>query len=752
MTSTSMHTSVKGARRTSTSKAQQGDPNSPLDAVQRLRELLTEEVIPRLAGDRKAEEALPAGVAQALQDCYRTQSAEQADALAALFGALEEQHEASAEPQAAALAGTRAPAARAINIRPGVRVGPTGKLLLRVLEGYPKKGEIYITSAYRPEEKGSHHGGLSYRGSPTAAIDIGAGGVNPAGSRRMRDVAKWLYDRFAADTVELIHTTPYNTDRGFYVKNQRKYPAADRTCHHPRTASRPRPLRKVQGIGAEDPCALRQPGNARARSRSGMGLGRERPRLETRADGSRRRAQGSASLSLRTSAVKAAPSRPEYKQGLERARAARIPVLGAYHVLWPGKPREQARVFFNVVNKKTPWWKNVPWIWQLDAEKFESMPRAPSPAEGKQFLDELKRLAGGKGYFIAYAPRWVYEDTFKIGYDLWASDYTGSGAPRPFKQQYKGVPASSWRPYSGRKPRILQFASDAMIGAQKTCDANRFDGDLNELIRLTGHRPRAGISATRSVLEPEHESLVADEAVADTSETCAAPDTDENRAVDSFARDIEARGYPHQPCRPGGPTPADKAVVAKIGGKLRGKLRGALNGQRICCARQIVAGVQARRMHKRAAVIAVTTAIVESTLLNINRELDHDSLGLFQQRASWGSRAQRLNPRWATNAFVNAMLRKLPGNAWMRWPIGKVCQKVQVSAYPNRYQHEAADAAIIVGALWGAGKAARAVSARDALRPAPAAELEESLQALIAAIGGRQRESRARAGNSSSAM
>ena len=131
MTSTSMHTSVKGARRTSTSKAQQGDPNSPLDAVQRLRELLTEEVIPRLAGDRKAEEALPAGVAQALQDCYRTQSAEQADALAALFGALEEQHEASAEPQAAALAGTRAPAARAINIRPGVRVGPTGNCCTR---------------------------------------------------------------------------------------------------------------------------------------------------------------------------------------------------------------------------------------------------------------------------------------------------------------------------------------------------------------------------------------------------------------------------------------------------------------------------------------------------------------------------------------------------------------------------------------------------------------------------------------------
>jgi GH25 family lysozyme M1 (1,4-beta-N-acetylmuramidase) len=178
----------------------------------------------------------------------------------------------------------------------------------------------------------------------------------------------------------------------------------------------------------------------------------------------------------------------EYKAGLERARKAGIPVMGAYHVLWPGSPIAQARYFFNLVNRQTPWWKSVPWIWQLDAEKFDSMPRAPSPAESKKFLNELKRLAGGKGYFIAYAPHWVYGDSFRIGYDLWASDYRGSGAPRPFKEQYKGVPASSWRPYSGRKPRILQFASDARIGTQKTCDANRFDGDLKTLIQLTRHR------------------------------------------------------------------------------------------------------------------------------------------------------------------------------------------------------------------------------------------------------------------------
>jgi hypothetical protein len=112
----------------------------------------------------------------------------------------------------------KAKAVGKVKVNPGVTIGPVGKLLVRILEAYPKKAEIYITSAYRLEN-GSHHGGLSYRGSPTAAIDIGA---NRA--RKMRDVAKWLYDKFAAETVELIHTTPYLDDDGFYVKNQRKYP------------------------------------------------------------------------------------------------------------------------------------------------------------------------------------------------------------------------------------------------------------------------------------------------------------------------------------------------------------------------------------------------------------------------------------------------------------------------------------------------------------------------------------------------
>ena len=455
---------------------EQKDSAASVQAIQHLSMLLTEEVIPKLSGEPSEED-------ETTSDEDQAQS-----------------------PVAFSSARAAGPSAKGITVKPGVKIGATGRLLVKILEFYPKKNEIYITSAYRPGAH-DHHGGLVYGGSPTAAIDIGGGGVTPVGSRRMRDVAKWLYDHFAADTVELIHTTPYNTDRGFYVKNQRKYPGGGpygpqtRAEHrnHVHFASSKALAQKILARLAKKQApaqTMRQaPGLAAAAPVWGWDAsGHDWKRGPMQLAAAKK--DGVLFFTHKCSEGGDFKVR-EYKAGLDRARKAGIPVLGAYHVLWPGKPIAEARFFFNLVNTQTPWWRNVPWIWQLDAEKFESMPRAPSPAEARKFMNELKRLAGGKGYFVAYAPRWVYGDSFKIGYDLWASDYRGSGAPRPFKEQYKGVPASSWKPYSGRKPRVLQFASDARIGTQHTCDANRFDGDLNALIKLTGHRRAAASAAKR---------------------------------------------------------------------------------------------------------------------------------------------------------------------------------------------------------------------------------------------------------------
>lgn len=199
---------------------------------------------------------------------------------------------------------------------------------------------------------------------------------------------------------------------------------------------------------------------------------------------------------------------PYYTEALERARKTGIPVLGSYHYLWPDPPNSiEAQVDFwmDHVDAQTPWWKDVPWIWQIDAEE-QGLPRAPTPGEIRRAVAAIHhRMAveGTSAYVIVYAPRWLYGRDLDAGYDLWNSDYTGSGAARPFREQYRGVSdrAHGWGLMSGRKPRILQFASDGVVGRQHTCDVNKFDGDLHTLTRLCGRDPaRIGAPVARTAL------------------------------------------------------------------------------------------------------------------------------------------------------------------------------------------------------------------------------------------------------------
>ncbi|MEO3747882.1 VCBS repeat-containing protein, partial [Plantactinospora sp. B5E13] len=155
-------------------------------------------------------------------------------------------------------------------------------------------------------------------------------------------------------------------------------------------------------------------------------------------------------------------------------------------------------------------------------------------------------------------------------------------------------------------------------------------------------------------------------------------------------------------CDPGGPTAADAALATRLNSQLQSDMRGYMSAYRVSCAREVVEAVRARGLASRAGVIAIATVIVETHLQNISEMVDHTSLGLFQQQEWWGTRAQRLNPTYATNAFLNAMEDEYPNGSWATAPIGEVCQAVQVSAYPSRYQVQASDAQIIVNALWDA--------------------------------------------------
>jgi cell wall-associated NlpC family hydrolase len=99
----------------------------------------------------------------------------------------------------------------------------------------------------------------------------------------------------------------------------------------------------------------------------------------------------------------------------------------------------------------------------------------------------------------------------------------------------------------------------------------------------------------------------------------------------------------------------------------------------------------------RATLIALITAYQESGLRDLANPhvpgsrvapgasgtgSDHDSVGLFQQRASWGTVTQRMDPAWATTTFLNYLLA-VPG--WSALPPGVAAQAVQVSARPDAY-------------------------------------------------------------------
>jgi hypothetical protein len=112
-------------------------------------------------------------------------------------------------------------------------------------------------------------------------------------------------------------------------------------------------------------------------------------------------------------------------------------------------------------------------------------------------------------------------------------------------------------------------------------------------------------------------------------------------------------------------------------------------------------------------VIAVATAMQESTLLNRASEVlpesklythqgtgwDHDSVGLFQQRTSsgWGPVASLMQPEYAATKFYQGLLQ-VPG--WDRMPLTYAAQAVQVSAFPEAYaRHEGAATAVVKSLL-----------------------------------------------------
>ncbi len=116
-------------------------------------------------------------------------------------------------------------------------------------------------------------------------------------------------------------------------------------------------------------------------------------------------------------------------------------------------------------------------------------------------------------------------------------------------------------------------------------------------------------------------------------------------------------------------------------------------------ARTIVAVTKQRGMAPYAAVIAIATAMQESSLINRTSATNYDSLGLFQQRPSmgWGSAAQITDPVYATNAFLAALKTYAPG--YQTQSLWAAAQAVQRSGLPTAYAQWQAQAAKMVQAI-----------------------------------------------------
>ncbi len=107
-------------------------------------------------------------------------------------------------------------------------------------------------------------------------------------------------------------------------------------------------------------------------------------------------------------------------------------------------------------------------------------------------------------------------------------------------------------------------------------------------------------------------------------------------------------------------------------------------------------------LSQRAAVIAVATAMDESSLIVV----DHgdvagpDSRGLFQQRDSWGTLAQRMDPATSTTLFLKRMVA-VPN--WQTRSVTEVAHTVQGNQDPNTYARFEAPATDMVNRFWPAG-------------------------------------------------
>lgn len=148
-----------------------------------------------------------------------------------------------------------------------------------------------------------------------------------------------------------------------------------------------------------------------------------------------------------------------------------------------------------------------------------------------------------------------------------------------------------------------------------------------------------------------------------------------------------------------------------------------LTEEQLANATAVLGVVQQRGLTAGDAVIAIMTALTESSLRNVDYGdlAGQDSRGLFQQRDSWGSLEVRMDPAGATGLFLDRLtapaLKQYEGYGKLqtvainqegadsrgKYPPWRVAQSVQISEAPmgENYRAKYAQAVRIVAEMFG---------------------------------------------------
>ncbi|GAA4211493.1 C40 family peptidase [Microbispora amethystogenes] len=148
-----------------------------------------------------------------------------------------------------------------------------------------------------------------------------------------------------------------------------------------------------------------------------------------------------------------------------------------------------------------------------------------------------------------------------------------------------------------------------------------------------------------------------------------------------------------------------------------------LSSRQIANAREIINVATELGLPKRAAEIALGTAIQESSLTNLRT--GHGSYGLFQQQPSqgWGTKQQVTDPSHAARSFYTRLI-EIPG--WEHMPLTQVAALVQRPREDLRdaYAKHEPRAKALVALMWKSGSPRRA-----AVDPATSDDIRVSIRA-----------------------